>query len=157
MNPLRMFRREPDFYIGGKERPYMLRWWVIPRNRWFNVYLHKILRDDDDRALHDHPWPSVSFLLSGSVRERFVQPIRDDEQVDWAFSRVLKAPSIVYRSATFRHRLELLGGRPCWTLFVTGPYQRSWGFWCPQGFVPWRDFVDQTDQGNIGRGCGESD
>lgn len=51
----RPFWRAPDFYIGGNANPYLLRWWVIPRNRFFNVYLHKFLRDDDDRALHDHP------------------------------------------------------------------------------------------------------
>jgi hypothetical protein len=49
-------KRRPDFIIGGADNPYLLRWWIIPRNRWCNVYLHKILRDDDPRALHDHPW-----------------------------------------------------------------------------------------------------
>ncbi len=42
----------------------------------------------------------------------------------------------------------------CWSLFITGRKVRTWGFWCPQGFVPWHEFVDQTDSGNIGRGCG---
>lgn len=48
-------RRPPDVVIGGDASPYMRRWWVIPRNRRFNVYLHHFLRSDDDRALHDHP------------------------------------------------------------------------------------------------------
>jgi hypothetical protein len=52
--------RDPDFIIGNP--PYMLRWWLLPRNPTFNVYYHRILRDDDDRALHDHPWPSFSRL-----------------------------------------------------------------------------------------------
>lgn len=43
-----------DFTIGGHERPYLLRWFIIPRNRFFNIYLHKFLRSDDDRALLDH-------------------------------------------------------------------------------------------------------
>jgi hypothetical protein len=47
--------RPPDFVIGG-DSPYMLRWWIIPRNKFFNIYLHRFLRSDDDRALHDHPW-----------------------------------------------------------------------------------------------------
>ncbi len=42
--------RKPDFIIGGPENPYLLRWYLIPQNRFFNVYLHKILRSDDDRA-----------------------------------------------------------------------------------------------------------
>jgi hypothetical protein len=64
--------RNPDFVIGGNERPYLLRWWVIPRNPVFNVYLHCFLRSDDDRALHTHPWLfNVSWLLLGKYREWF--------------------------------------------------------------------------------------
>ncbi|EIC64345.1 hypothetical protein [Mycobacteroides abscessus] len=47
-------RLEPHQPIGAEgEPPYLLRWYVIPRNRWVNVYLHKFLRDDEDRALVD--------------------------------------------------------------------------------------------------------
>lgn len=59
----------PHFIIGGTDRPYLLRWFLIPRNRWFNIYLHKFCRDDDDRALHDHPWWFVSIMLQGSYVE----------------------------------------------------------------------------------------
>ena len=31
------------------------------RNKIFNIYLHQIIRSDDDRALHDHPY-SVTYL-----------------------------------------------------------------------------------------------
>jgi hypothetical protein len=61
--------REPDLYIGGKDDPYLLRWYLIPRNRFFNVYLHKIVRSDDDRALHDHPWWWLSVMLKGRYAE----------------------------------------------------------------------------------------
>ena len=65
-------RRPPDFIVGGKEDPYMLRWWIIPRNRWFNVYLHNFLRSDDDRAHHDHPWWNFSILLRGEYTEHTI-------------------------------------------------------------------------------------
>lgn len=156
--------REPDFIIGTKEQPYMLRWWVIPRNRWLNVYLHKIVRDDDDRALHDHPWRTVSLYLKGRVRETCQYPLRPEAEWEQGIPaerewfgeiRELSAPNLVYRSQHFRHRLELIDGKPCWTLFFTGPKLREWGFWCPKGFVVWTEFVDKTDVGNVGRGCGE--
>lgn len=141
-------RRRPDFIIGSAENPYMLRWWLIPRNGWFNVYLHQIRRDDDDRALHDHPWWNVSIVLRGAYRE--ITP-------KGRFMR--RAGSIVFRRATAAHRLELPvdggGIRYCWTLFITGPRVRKWGFLCPKGWVPWDAFVDENDHGNVGRGCGE--
>lgn len=64
----------PDFIVGKDhpEGPYMLRWYVIPRNRWFNIYLHLFLRSDEDEALHDHPWMNCSMLLRGSYIEHTI-------------------------------------------------------------------------------------
>jgi hypothetical protein len=137
------FYRPPDFVIGDKTNPYMLRWWIIPRNKWFNIYLHKVCRDDDDRALHDHPWVSLSIVLKTGYVE--VTP---------GGRKSFRAGSVIYRNATYQHRLELDKG-PAWTLFITGPKVRDWGFWCPKGFVHWKDFVAPHDKGQVGRGCGE--
>lgn len=54
---------------GGPPRDYLKRWHLLPRNRWFNIYLHHFVHGDDDRALHDHPWASASLLLEGRYRE----------------------------------------------------------------------------------------
>lgn len=135
--------RAPDFIIGPPDRPYMLRWFLIPRNETFNLYYHRILRNDDDRALHDHPWPSFSIMCRGALRE--ITP---------AATRLIRAPDCVYREPDFAHRLELIDDAPAETLFITGPKVRAWGFHCPQGWIHWRDFVGE-DPGQIGRGCGE--
>lgn len=64
------FGRYPDMVIGEAIDPYLLRWWIIPRNRFFNIYLHKFMRSDDDRALHDHPWAwNLSLIIKGSYIE----------------------------------------------------------------------------------------
>lgn len=156
---LQLLSGEPHFYIGGKDHPYMLRWFILPRNRWLNVYLHKFMRDDDDRALHDHPWWFVSLMLWGSYVE--TRPARSWEPLAYyrrreGWFRDFRRGwlSIVYRRATDQHRVSLDNGH-CWTLVITGPKVRTWGFWCPKGFVPWDEFVDQSDHGNIGKGCGE--
>jgi hypothetical protein len=139
---------KPDFIIGGAEQPYLLRWYLIPRNRWFNIYLHRIVRSDDDRALHDHPWWSVSLCLDGFMFEA----LPDNH------GRAVYQGDIVCRSATALHRLILLAGQPCTTLFITGPRIREWGFQCPQGWRHWKIFTgyDETgDSRKVGRGCGE--
>jgi hypothetical protein len=133
--------RAPDFVIGAAENPYMRRWWIIPRNEGCNVYLHEILRDDDDRALHDHPWDNTSMLLSGGYIEH---------TPEGAFRR--EAGSIVTRSATTLHRLEV-DGKPAISLFITGPKIREWGFACPQGWRHWRDFTGGAKGELVGRGC----
>lgn len=140
--------RAPDFVIGPPNAPYLRRWWVIPRNRFFNIYLHNILRSDDDRALHDHPWYNCSILLRGSYDE--VTPAGTTRRIAWRLS------GIVFRCATAAHRLVIPeNGRQVWTIFITGPVIRVWGFHCPKRWVPWREFVDDRDSGKVGRGCGE--
>jgi len=134
-------RRPPDFIIGDPADPYLLRWWLIPRNRWFNVYLHHFLRSDDDRALHDHPWWNVSILLKGIYREH------TPNGCAWRIS-----PAIKFRWARSAHRIELTDG-PCWTLFLTGPRIREWGFLCPHGWRHWREFTSPINKGEVGRGC----
>lgn len=144
-------KRPPDVIIGGTEQPYLRRWWLIPRNRFFNVYLHHFLRSDDDRALHDHPWWNLSVLLDG----RYVEHTIEAGGINRRVSRA--AGDWKLRRAAAAHRIELDAG-PCWTLFLTGPTLRAWGFHCPRGWVHWRDFTNPADGGStIGRGCGETE
>lgn len=139
----------PDFVIGGKNDPYLRRWWIVPRNKWFNVYVHQILRDDDDRALHDHPWDNCSVILRGRYCE-----VVNGPGIPWLklpplmrFER--NAGSIVTRKAEQPHRLELINGEPCWTLFISGPRRREWGFHTADGWVHWKDFTDPNDRGMV--------
>ena len=124
-------------------KPYLVRWHIIPRNRFFNISLHKFVNDDDDRALHDHPWGSLSIRLSrATFREHyaahhdllFAMPAPVD--FDMTLSRL--APRVCFRPAKFAHRLELINGAPVWTLFITGSRVREWGFHCPKGWRHWR-------------------
>lgn len=148
----------PHFIVGRKEEPYLLRWFVIPRNPWMSIYIHKFLRDDEDRALHDHPWWFVSLMLKGGYEE-----IVSESLLVW-FGELMPLSihrgwlSLAIRKATHRHRVRLRRGPSgemlsCWTLVITGPRIREWGFWCPKGFVPWQVFTNPKDYGEVGRGC----
>jgi len=135
-------RRNPDFVIGEPTAPYMRRWWIIPRNRFANIYLHEFLRSDDDRALHDHPWLNASVLLRGHYWEHTATGVA-----------LRIAGDIAFRLPTTAHRIEI--SAPCVTLFLTGPRVREWGFHCPNGWVHWQKFTMPTAHGQIGRGCGQ--
>jgi hypothetical protein len=139
-------RRPPDFVIGV-EREYLRRWWVIPKNQVCGAYLHEIRASDDDRALHDHPWANCSIVLRGRYVEHTIAAGGVHHR------RTLIAGDVVFRGATAAHRLELIDGEPCWSLFLTGPKLREWGFHCPEaGWRHWRDFTSHNGRG-VGRGC----
>jgi hypothetical protein len=146
--------RPPDFIVGEPAAPYMHRWWVIPRNAVFNIYWHLFLRDDEDRALHDHPWPSVSIVMRGGYYEITTGP-------DGTFQRRwYGVGSIIFRRSTYTHRVELARDKSgnvitADTLFITGPRIREWGFHCPKGWVHWKKFCAVDQPGQIGSGCGE--
>ena len=145
-------RRPPDVFVGGEVNPYLLRWHVIPRNQWFNVYLHRFLRSDDDRALHDHPAANLSWLLSGSYIE--VVPVMRRHFTLLLDSLVRSPGQLLARAAKSPHRIVVpphVG--PVWTLFVSGPKRREWGFLCPAGWRPWHQFLGARDY-NSGEGPG---
>jgi hypothetical protein len=179
--------RRPDQVIGTAADPYLHRWYLTPwrtayedvpeesRTRWQrfvsrlpNVYLHCIMRSDDERALHDHPWHWGSLILAGSYVEVCHAPLKvgrlplrgadamtvevDTERL--TLSRRYSAGALRFHRATFAHRLVVHDGNYAWTLLFTGPRIRDWGFLCPSGWVHWRKFTDPaTDGATVGQGC----
>lgn len=161
-----MASRPRDVAIGGLLMPYMERWHVLPRNDWLNLYVHRIRRSDDDRALHDHRGANLSVVLSGGYVEhrlRFPRAAADCYRMDhpayalaqMTISRGFRPGAVVVRRAATAHRLELPAvGGPVVTLFMTFWCGRTWGFWCPLRWVPHYEFVDPDDPGATGPGCG---
>lgn len=142
----RVASRPRDFAIGRPDDDYLRRWFVIPRNGIFNIYLHEFIRSDDDRALHDHPWWNVSFLLAGEYTEHTIPAGGVNIRT------VYKAGDLKFRRAVAAHRIELHAG-PTWSLFITGPRIRDWGFHCPLGWKHWKEFTSPHNPGEIGPGC----
>lgn len=119
---------------------YMERW--ILRTPWGDMRLHHILRSDNDRALHDHPFDFTSIMLWGSYREWLETETERESpvSVQVLFNGIAAdhttlsceegtwhyAPCILRRKAETLHRLELTA--PVWTLVFTEPIRRTWGF-----------------------------
>jgi hypothetical protein len=107
--------------LGLPECPYVIRWRLqLP---WGSVRLHHWLGPDDGRAFHDHPWWFVTLVLRGGYTDR--SP---------AGAEHLRAGSVRYRAALYRHTVIPDPGG-AWTLLVTGPQVRAWGFWVRDRFV----------------------
>lgn len=68
--------REPSLRIkdGPDKRDYLHRWHVLPRGAWWrpSLYLHNML-GPDKVTLHDHPYWSLSLVLSDGRRVPVVE------------------------------------------------------------------------------------
>lgn len=101
--------------LGLPECPYVIRWKI--ETKLGSIRIHHWLGPDDDRAFHDHPWRFVTVVLKGGYTDR--SPSGDDH---------LRAGSVRHRPALHRHTVVPDPGG-AWTLIITGPKVRAWGFW----------------------------
>jgi hypothetical protein len=113
----------------GPGGSYMRRY--IFRTPWFTLRLHHILRSDDDRHLHDHPFDFTSFLLTGGYTETV--PCDCGPGCPVQVRHWWPCFSIVRKKAEDLHCLKL--DRPVWTLVFAGPKRREWGFATEDGWV----------------------
>lgn len=125
------------------DRDYMERWYLLPRNRFFNLYFHRFYGSDAP-VPHDHPWVSMSWILDGSYVEH-TQRGASKKSVG----------NITLRGAKSLHWIEI--DKPVYTLFVTGPRMRRWGFQCEQGWVDFSDYIARRGDSRLASGCGETD
>ena len=156
---------EPNFEVIRNDKDvYLRRWWVIPRNSYFNIYLHNMLRDDDE-ILHDHMYASLSVCLGGRLLERYKENPEATRfhEPSLVHSRDVVQGTISIRSSIMAHQLIVV--EPAWTIFITGPRIKEWGFFCPKGKRHWKDYValsqdpSGANKGLSGKGvgCGEMD
>lgn len=101
--------------LGRSECPYMRRWALVLG--LFSIRVHHWYRSDDDRAFHDHPWWFITLVLKGGYTD--VSPAGRDH---------LGLGSIRFRPALHQHTAKVDPGG-AWTVILTGPNVRTWGFW----------------------------
>lgn len=115
---------------GGK--PLLIRWKIIAIGV-AGLYLHKFMRSDYDRALHDHPWGFITLILGPGYIEVHDQTPNRIKAVEW------RGPgTILYRPPKWRHRVCLDNDRPTWSLVLVGPRVRKWGFWIDGDWCWWK-------------------
>lgn len=126
--------------VNCEHEPYLHRWYIF-ETPWVTMFVHKFERSDEDRALHDHPW---SFLVipiwRGYIEHAEITLPRPSHLLPYTCPiarRVLPILGTRFRSSLYRHRVELVKGKPAWSLFFHFKRTRIWGFWPTTGFMPW--------------------
>lgn len=128
----RLLRRE-DIKLPNEARTYMRRW-SVPLPFGDKIAVHHFLRDDSARALHDHPWNFLSLMIWGRYYEITERPGVGFVETEY------RAPCLLYRRATDRHRIVTRGYR-AWTIVLMGRRRREWGFWPSGSWVEWYRYL----------------
>lgn len=162
----KLFKRR-DIIIDNEL--YLRRWFITPRSWKKRVFLHCILRPDEDRHLHDHPWNFATLVLKGGYDETFYMP--EDALESWGRHPLdlTKLPMTVdnfpkhsggqnlgelFMQARYIRRVRpgcILVNKAehthavkpyngiVWTLLLVDQAKRVWGFWDTERGC-WRDW-----------------
>jgi len=129
---LRAVFKHRDIDHGGDL--YLRRFYVGPEVRGWQLMLHKLCRPDRERIPHDHPWDFATLCLSGGYTEEVA-----DAGGGAKFSNLMPGEARL-RSAEHTHRIVKVFG-VAWTLVLSGPRRRTWGFWDGKNFTDWRTYL----------------
>lgn len=143
---------------------YMGRWWLLnaycreTRKRamqWFpwSIRIHHIMRPDDDRDLHDHPWNARTIILRGWYTEQRLLDHEDPSLRGLNVPAGALATEYITRRAgdTARllhgeyHRIDEISPGGVFTLFITSRWRGDWGFLVDGVKVPWRTYTGTDD------------
>jgi hypothetical protein len=107
--------------LGLPGCPYVIRWRLeMPLG---SLRVHHWLAADDTRAFHDHPWWFWTVVLRGGYTDVSI------DSYD-----VLRAGSVRFRHAEHQH-VVIPEANGAWTVMITGPKKRPWGFWRRGKFI----------------------
>jgi len=124
--------------------PYLTRYYIFKKPvSWMpSIYIHCFHNSDHDYAVHSHPWNySISFIFSGSYAEERRQ--KDDS----IKTKILSPGRINFIRGTDFHRVDLLSPN-VWTLFISGPKVKDWGFWDrdTHEYTQWEKFLEMKKE-----------
>jgi hypothetical protein len=114
---------------------------------WFNIYIHHILKSDEDLHPHSHPFDFISIILYGGYEE--VRHINTSNRlIDY-----LGVKTIVKWFTSFKynefHKIKLLKNS-CVTLVFTGPrITKDWGYLTEKGFIQHEEYRKRKNNGEF--------
>lgn len=132
-----LFNPYPDTGESGADKPR----WQFP----ISIRIHHIVRPDQDRHMHDHPWNARTMILRGWYTERRREEqkpsIHNCDRVVESLYRRIPGDTAPLKFGEY-HCVTEVSSHGAWTLFITGRYRGTWGFMVNGGKVPYRQYLD---------------
>ena len=89
--------------------------YVIFTSRYFNIFIHKIYKADEDKYLHNHPWNIFTMILKGS----YIELLESGENIRNLFN-------CGYRNHKQYHKILKLNSDKVVTLALTFGKRCNW-------------------------------
>lgn len=160
---IRRAARTPYLHLTNPDGSvYMGRWWLFnpypgkgderKMLPWLpSIRVHHIMRADQDRHLHDHPWNARTIVLRGYYDEqRYGEPgVYADGSHDQLRPYYDEAIDVFQRERGYTgrvlfnqfHRISEVSDGGVWTLWFTWKYRGTWGFDVDGRKVPYREYL----------------
>jgi hypothetical protein len=123
-------------------RLYLSRW-GIGHDRIGSILIHRMDAPDPGQDLHGHPWNFWSIILKGGYIEERSKTNRACSLAWWNethgdnLHERIERPWLSIRKLGLDecHSITELRAKESWSLVITGPRKRGWGFYLPTGYV----------------------
>lgn len=119
----------------NNSREFLKRWRLV-QTPWFSIFVHRMQVPDPGNDLHDHPWAFLSLVVKGGYVERVAE-----RGVAGEVLRGRGRWSVAGIRLDQRHTVAAVRD-PTWTLIVTGPTRRRWGFFVDGEWQDWEREYD---------------
>lgn len=148
---IRRAQRTPYFDLEG----YMERDWLFNpyetegeeaerhgrKINWLpSIRIHHILRRDNDRHLHDHPWNARTIILKGWYIERRLEGT-GPFPIEVQYVRC-NGDTAEINHGDF-HSIDEVSVGGVYTMFFTWDYVGTWGFLVNGKKIPWREYLKE--------------
>lgn len=127
--------------VGHDQCPVMYRW-TLGRPFGCKVMLHHFLPNGDDPEPHDHPWTFWTLILGGGYVDEQHYPDGSVGLEPMFRGRIRR------RTAEHMHR-TLVNPNGCWSIVVSMPASRDWGFLWNGAWMPMAEYLDKRGEAAI--------
>ena len=130
--------------IKSKEGVVHFRRYRLFQSPIFAIYIHNIMKSDEDRHKHDHPWNFVSIILEGAYEEEFTQPPYHFTETH----KVYMSGDFVHHPAEDAHKLTLISDNVITLVFAYGK-RRVWGYQTEKGWIDFKTYRQAKNEGKL--------